>query len=148
MPQWERKVVLICPHCNKSFLPEEWGNVDGTYTVSGEDGFSFGVLTCPDCGGIAPLVATIMVAADDPRLLEDSAEAADRLRQLDESPQGKYNPPPEVGAYEYYCPECERIWLDTEPLPSGLCCELHGFVSLRKRLRTVDQTKRLYPQGG
>ena len=83
---------LICPHC-KAHAPDGlWGESEDTYTVSGEDGFMFDVLACPECGGDAPLITAVMVPTNDPRLLEDSAEAADRLRQLDESPQGKYNP--------------------------------------------------------
>ena len=79
---------FVCPHCTEAFLPEVWGEGEGPYTVSGPDGFSFTVMTCPNCKEIAPLVVFVTVSANDPRLLEDSAEAAGRIRQ-----QEKFSPP-------------------------------------------------------
>ena len=73
----EEDPLLKCPHCCKHIrlLADGWIS-EGHYTIPGPDGFTFTVMTCPECGGIAPLIEYVMVPADDPRLLEDSAETA------------------------------------------------------------------------
>ena len=43
---------------------------------------------------------------------------------------------PEDIEFEYYCPQCYRIWDSNEPLPPNLTCELHSFIPLSKRQKT------------
>lgn len=40
-----------------------------------------------------------------------------------------------IEEYEYYCPQCNRVWTWDE-IPRNLTCELHTFVPLVKRPRT------------
>lgn len=49
--------LLECPHCHEQGYSEtdRWGS-EGPFTVPGPDGFTFSIMTCPFCGGIAPLV--------------------------------------------------------------------------------------------
>ena len=120
---------FICPHCNEAFLPEAWEEGEGPYTVSGPDGFSFTVMTCPECGGVAPLIVYVTVSASSKIL----RRLPTRIRQ-----QEKFSPAPENPKL------CKHTGLERLPSGNGLtlssCCHENSDENCHALCEIENQT--------
>ena len=142
-PKDPGNALLECPHCHQ----QSWGRSDcwlseGSFTIPGENGLSFSILTCPRCGDysvyVEPQIESITVkfagsfTAEKPVIITETGL------------MGEYPPPPKkgghfdpeaTGQFEYYCPLCLDAWKDNDPnLPKDLFCPEHtSRIPLSKR---------------
>ena len=74
--------LLECPHCHKrSYGTSDKWSSEGMFTIPGENGCEFSIMTCPRCGEPTPMIERVLIDANDPRLKEDSFGAGERQRQ-------------------------------------------------------------------